>query len=96
MRAAIVDTDLNLLAGIEAAHLDARSERQCRVRRGQRIHVKALAAGGTPAVKTVTIPGSRAATDFHPSLRPGPDERALGLTGTSSSVSGTDKTVSSE
>jgi hypothetical protein len=82
MRAAIVDTHLDLLPGIEAAHLDARTERQCRVRRGQRIHVEALAAGGTPAVKPATVPGCRAAGDFHalvqpPSRRRGP----IGLTG---------------
>ena len=73
MRAAIVDTHLDLLPGIEAAHLDARAERQCRVRRGQRIHVEALSAGGTPAVKPATVPGCRAAGDFHALAQPRSD-----------------------
>ena len=56
-RPAVVDPHGNAFPAAGVGHLDQRAERQRAMRRGQRMHVEALAAGRAAAMKTAPVVG---------------------------------------
>ena len=62
--AAVGDAHIHLTAIDKAAHPYQGAERQCAMGCGEGMHVKALAAGGAPVVKTRAVPGGMAALEF--------------------------------
>ena len=60
MRATVIDAHHHLTPRGQAAHAHQRAKRQCAVRGGQGVHVKALAAGGAFAVQLRAVPRGQA------------------------------------
>lgn len=71
MGTTVVDTHHHLLTGLHVAHTDLATERQRSVRSRQGVHVKALAAGGAPAMESFAIPGRTALGQHHVCIRSG-------------------------